>query len=776
MPEMYLDVDAALTEVPVNLLALTDDTDFVTRETGIVYNQAGMDLVWNFVTSAGVQTQTAVTPTTAGDYDWAHAGDGMYTIEMPASGGASINNDTEGYGWFTGICTGVLHWRGPIIGFRAAELNDLMLDSAYSATRGLAGTALPAVAADGAGGLPISDAGGLDLDNEANTAFWTDPGTLVDLVWDEVLTGGTHNVAASAGRRLRGIQDFQGYENGAVWLDTNNGTAGTTDYESGTVENPVDTIADALTIMASLGLVHIEVATGSSITFAANMDGKTLSGRNWTLALGGQSCSDTVIAGSDVSGTCTGANKPRFERCVINAVTLPPSIMLTCGLANTITVGSAGDFFLIDCSSLIAGTSTPTFGFGAAVGNTNLNMRNYSGGINLENMGDTGTDTASIEGRGQVVEGTCTGGVVAIRGNFTASGITNLTLSDDARFDSVQLIDDVWDEVLTGAAHNIADSAGRRVRNLQEFGNYEDNRVWIDTINGAAGTTDYESGTILNKVDSVADSNTLGTSLGLEGRGVAPGSSITFIASQDGQDWKGNIWTLALGGQSISDTHIFGANVSGICTGANPPEFHECIVGNVTVPPCVFRDSDMGGTVTLPVGTVHLHHCAGEAGSILDYGAAVADTTVHWTDFSGDLVIDNLGQNGTDILYIRGHGKITFNASCIGGTVYWDGHFTIIDNGSDITFNSDDISTNVESLITSVGALNDPTAAAIAAAVYTYNMGNGRTIGEALAFLRNKWTLSGGTLTVYDTDDSTVLWTSTVVTTAGDPVSSSDPA
>jgi len=34
----------------------------------------------------------------------------------------------------------------------------------YSAERGLAGTALPAAAADAAGGLPISDAGGLDLD------------------------------------------------------------------------------------------------------------------------------------------------------------------------------------------------------------------------------------------------------------------------------------------------------------------------------------------------------------------------------------------------------------------------------------------------------------------------------------------------------------------------------------------------------------------------------------------------------------------------------------
>lgn len=37
--------------------------------------------------------------------------------------------------------------------------------SNYSVTRGLTGTALPAAAADAAGGLPISDAGGLDMDN-----------------------------------------------------------------------------------------------------------------------------------------------------------------------------------------------------------------------------------------------------------------------------------------------------------------------------------------------------------------------------------------------------------------------------------------------------------------------------------------------------------------------------------------------------------------------------------------------------------------------------------
>lgn len=141
MADMWIDVDAAV-EVIVNQYPLIDDSDFTTRETAIAYNESGMDLVWNFMTSAGAVSQTAVTPTTSGDYDWAHVGDGIYKIEIPASGGASINNDTEGYGFFTGICDGVLAWKSPVYGFRDSDINDKLCDSAWSATAGFTGTDL----------------------------------------------------------------------------------------------------------------------------------------------------------------------------------------------------------------------------------------------------------------------------------------------------------------------------------------------------------------------------------------------------------------------------------------------------------------------------------------------------------------------------------------------------------------------------------------------------------------------------------------------------------
>lgn len=52
-----------------------------------------------------------------------------------------------------------------------------------------------------------------------------------------------------------------------------------------------------------------------------------------------------------------------------------------------------------------------------------------------------------------------------------------------------------------------------------------------------------------------------------------------------------------------------------------------------------------------------------------------------------------------------------------------------------------------------------------------------RTMRQALRFLRNKWSISGTTLTVTKEDDTTASWTSTVTGTPGaDPITGNDPA
>lgn len=73
-----------------------------------------------------------------------------------------------------------------------------------------------------------------------------------------------------------------------------------------------------------------------------------------------------------------------------------------------------------------------------------------------------------------------------------------------------------------------------------------------------------------------------------------------------------------------------------------------------------------------------------------------------------------------------------------------------------------------------------PTANQNADALLARNIGGGsstgRTVEHALAWLRNRWHITDGILTVYDTDDTTVLWTAPVSQTPGDPVSGIDPA
>jgi hypothetical protein len=52
----------------------------------------------------------------------------------------------------------------------------------------------------------------------------------------------------------------------------------------------------------------------------------------------------------------------------------------------------------------------------------------------------------------------------------------------------------------------------------------------------------------------------------------------------------------------------------------------------------------------------------------------------------------------------------------------------------------------------------------------------GRTVRNALRFLRNKWSVAAGSLTVTKEDDATTAWTATVSSTPGaDPITGNDP-
>lgn len=143
---------------------------------------------------------------------------------------------------FTGI-TSLAEWIGAIAGKQAADATaqteiratgagsgtfdattdsqEALRDNQGTAQTGDAfaylGTNLGALGANAteAGGtgdhltaIPWNAAWDAEVQSEVNdglVSFWTSPATLVDLVWDEVLTGATHNVNNSSGKRLRQV-------------------------------------------------------------------------------------------------------------------------------------------------------------------------------------------------------------------------------------------------------------------------------------------------------------------------------------------------------------------------------------------------------------------------------------------------------------------------------------------------------------------------------------------------------------------------------------------
>lgn len=190
---MFLDAVTKGTTDYSTTIRIVDSTDG-TPETGVVFNTAGIDL-WYRRPAAAHSSITEATQTEGGahtDGGFVHISDGYYRLDLPDAAVASGADYVDVGGTVTGMV---------VIGGRI-RLTDLDLDDSVRA--GL--TALPNAAADAAGGLPISDAGGLDLDARIQTdiaAILVDTGTTLDTKLDDIQGSGFNSSTDS----LEAIRD-----------------------------------------------------------------------------------------------------------------------------------------------------------------------------------------------------------------------------------------------------------------------------------------------------------------------------------------------------------------------------------------------------------------------------------------------------------------------------------------------------------------------------------------------------------------------------------------
>jgi hypothetical protein len=257
-----------------------------------------------------------------------------------------------------------------------------------------------------------------------------------------------------------------GYAEGAIWVDTVAGTSGTTPFVHGVADNPVDNLADAITLSGTMGIRRLHFAQGSSVQFVQTMDNFELTGLDYTIDFNGQQVDNTTINGAVIFGTCTGnGGSLLLETCKVGPVTLPDCALIGSAIVGPITIADADFYFNDRSASAVAGEGAPIFDFGAAVGATEYNLRHYSGGVEVQNMG-TG-DVMSMEGVGQlIVNANCTDGNISVRGNFQVTDNSGgaVTINQEGNMNQTNVGVAVWDDAT--ADHNTADTFGAKNQNL----------------------------------------------------------------------------------------------------------------------------------------------------------------------------------------------------------------------------------------------------------------------------------------------------------------------
>jgi hypothetical protein len=225
--------------------------------------------------------------------------------------------------------------------------------------------------------------------------------------------------------------------NGAVYIDTINGSAGT-DYPLGTPGNPVDNITDAKTIADAWGFKSYYIR-GSVTLNATHQNWKFFgasSALNDELDYGGQDCLGSTADGLTTTGACggtpSGANtkKMTLVNCQIDALTGFGGAIVDCSILNSLGLasGAAGAVQMKE-------TKFPNLAsILNANGATSVRMAGVSGLFSITNFTAVGGYLA-IDGVSAEITlaASCTTGSYAIAGTITLidSSNTMLPLKDE---------------------------------------------------------------------------------------------------------------------------------------------------------------------------------------------------------------------------------------------------------------------------------------------------------------------------------------------------------
>ena len=293
------------------------------------------------------------------------------------------------------------------------------------------------------------------------------------LTWDHDSTVFIPNSMGAIQRRLA--------YHGVINVDVNNGAAGT-GWPLGTATDPVNNIADAITIGLAEGIFHLEIAEDATIGATDNVDGFIVQGAHATKSeitvVAGASTVLTEFRDCQLTGTMSGQIVVRDS--FTNDVLMFEGVMFQTMITGTLSLAGTRPSYILSCYSGNPAPPAPEIDFNGA--GQELVVRDYSGALKLVNK--TGPESACfdfVSGK-LTLDGTVTNGTITVRGIYelidNSAGLPNVVVNQTTNLDDIEFkIDNIQTDIDV-----IEVTLGNISTVIDDLIKYQRNRSVIDPV------------------------------------------------------------------------------------------------------------------------------------------------------------------------------------------------------------------------------------------------------------------------------------------------------
>jgi hypothetical protein len=209
-----------------------------------------------------------------------------------------------------------------------------------------------------------------------------------------------------------------GYDNGFVYIDIPNGSAGTEKGVNGTSTNKSSVLADARTVADNENIRKFMISGGGNFSLDQAYTDWIFDQTNAALIdFNSKDVGGSVFFRAGITGIAlNGTDRVSFRLCGIINCTLGTATATSSTLSGTITLSAEDRYLFLDCAE---GSTTPPIidVAGDGITETLVTIGNYSGRIEIQNM--TAVDEVYVSGGVHLtLNANCSGGTLVRAGDI----------------------------------------------------------------------------------------------------------------------------------------------------------------------------------------------------------------------------------------------------------------------------------------------------------------------------------------------------------------------